>query len=350
MDDRQFYARAFLIALLGVITLVAYQLISPLLGPLVWAAIIAFALYPLQNFLCTHIPKRKNLVAFIVLSVGIIFIIAPLLAVGSAFVAQAAKLLGDIQQGAFFTKPLEDITFIGTLIEWLETNLNISADDLNRWVNDSFRSALQFFIGLGGKIFIGAVNTVVAFTVMVFVLFFFIRDNAEIINGLKALTPLSKERIDEFYTYAAEAMNAVLFGTVATALVQGALVGIAFAVIGLPAPVVFGAVTALFALLPVGGPSIIWIPAALYLASVDRWGAAIGLTIWGLAMVATIDNILRPILVSSRVHVSTLAVFIGVIGGVSAFGMIGLLIGPVLMALIMTILRYISEAKRNEAD
>jgi len=349
MNETQFFGRVFLIAILGVIAVIAYQLITPLLGPIAWAAIIAFALFPLQKRLSQRLNGRRNLAAMILLIGASLFIIAPILALGSAFVAQAAKLLGDIQQGAFFTRPLEDITGIGTILSWLETSLNIAPDDMNRWANDALRSALQFSVGLGGRIFIGAVNTVVAFTVMLFVLFFFIRDGGEIITALKALTPLSKSRIEEIYSYVAEALNAVLFGTVATAIVQGALVGAAFAVIGLPAPVVFGAVTALFALLPVGGPSITWIPAVFYLITIDRWGAAIGLTLWGLLMVATIDNILRPILVSSRAHVSTLAVFIGVIGGVAAFGMIGLLIGPVLMALIMTVLRYLAEAKAKQS-
>lgn len=355
MSDSQFYGRIFLLLILAIIGFLTFQIIAPFLAPIAWAAIFAFILYPLHKRLTPKLGGRPGLSATILLITGIIFMMGPLVALGSTFVAQAAILLGDIQAQTqsgrgLFTTPLREYALIGGLIEWGEATLNLNADDMLRWLSDGLRRALQSLVGLSGKLFLGAVNTAVASTIMAFILFFFIRDGETIIKGLKALSPLSRKRADELFTYVGEAMNAVIFGTVLTALVQGALVGLAFAVLGLPAPVVFGAVTALFALLPVGGPSITWVPAALFLLSDDRWLAALGLTAWGLLMVATIDNILRPILVSSRAQVGILTVFIGVIGGAAAFGLIGLLIGPVIMALVMAIIDYMIAERLGSMD
>src|SRR5665811_2046143 len=113
--------------------------------------------------------------------------------------------------------------------------------------------------------------------------------------------------------------RAVVYGEIMTALAQGALVGIGFAIAGLPSAVVFGVLTAVLALLPVGGAALVWVPAVVFLAATSQWGWAIFMFIWGMG-VSVSDNLMRPLLISIRVPVSTLAIFIGVIGGISAFG------------------------------
>jgi predicted PurR-regulated permease PerM len=131
----------------------------------------------------------------------------------------------------------------------------------------------------------------------------------------------------------------MVYGTGVTALVQGVLIAIGFAVVGLPSPIVFGVLAALLALVPLAGTPVVWVPAVLVLAAQERWYAAIFLLIWG-SLVATVDNVLRPMLVSGRAQVGTLTVFIGVLGGVSAFGPIGVILGPLVLALIIALVRF----------
>jgi predicted PurR-regulated permease PerM len=142
--------------------------------------------------------------------------------------------------------------------------------------------------------------------------------------------------------YLAEVTRAVVYGHSLTALAQGALVGIGFAIVHLPSPVVFGVLAALAALLPGAGTGFVLIPAVLYLAFDGRWGAAVFLGIWGIG-IALVDNILRPFLTRQHAAVSTLTVFVGVIGGLVAFGLIGLVLGPVLLSLIVALLRFAEE-------
>jgi predicted PurR-regulated permease PerM len=117
----------------------------------------------------------------------------------------------------------------------------------------------------------------------------------------------------------------------------------------LPSPVVFAVVAALLSLLPVGGTALVWVPAALFLVTQGRYGAALFLTLWGALLVGLMDNLLKPVLISGRAEVPTLAVFIGVIGGLSAFGPIGLFLGPVLLAMTIALLRWAEEHRSVHA-
>jgi predicted PurR-regulated permease PerM len=134
----------------------------------------------------------------------------------------------------------------------------------------------------------------------------------------------------------------VFVGIGLTAIVQGIMVGIAFAVAGMPSPVVFGVLAGILALLPAGGAAIVWIPAELYLAAAGQWGMTIFMLISGV-VISSADNFLRPILVSRYAPVSAFMVFVGVVGGIAAFGAIGIVVGPVFLALVAAILEYFDE-------
>jgi hypothetical protein len=132
----------------------------------------------------------------------------------------------------------------------------------------------------------------------------------------------------------------VVYGTGLTALAQGALVGIGFAIAQLPSPIVFGVLAAICALLPAGGAALVWAPGALWLFATGEWGWGVFMLVWG-AIVSVSDNLIRPIAIRTHAEVSTLAVFVGVVGGVAAFGTIGVILGPVLLTLVVSLLGYI---------
>jgi predicted PurR-regulated permease PerM len=144
--------------------------------------------------------------------------------------------------------------------------------------------------------------------------------------------------------------RAVFMGIGLTALVQGFLLGVGFAIAGLPSPLVFGVLGALFALVPVVGTAIIWVPATLWLMLQGEPGYALFIAGWGIIAVGSVDNFLRPILISGRVEVPTLAVFIGVMGGLSAFGFVGLFLGPIVLGLLVALFRFTTEALAPAAN
>ena len=165
---------------------------------------------------------------------------------------------------------------------------------------------------------------------MLFLLFFLLRDGRAILDHLTRLVPLEAARRERLLEYLAQVTRAVVFGSTATALIQGIFVAVGFALAGLPSPVVFGVLATIAALLPAGA-AVVLVPAVLYLAVGGHWLAAVFLAFWS-ALLIVVENVARPLLTAHRAHVSTLAVFVGAVGGVSAFGVLGLVIGPVLLS------------------
>ncbi|HUI63088.1 MAG TPA: AI-2E family transporter, partial [Steroidobacteraceae bacterium] len=173
---------------------------------------------------------------------------------------------------------------------------------------------------------------------MLFLLFFLLRDGREMLQQLTGFIPLEPRPRRQLLAYLGDVTRAVVFGSAATALIQGIFVGIGFALVGLPSPVVFAVLATIAAFLPAGS-AIVLVPAVLYLLAQGRWGAALFLAGWS-AAVAVIDNVLRPFLTARQAEVSSLAVFVGAIGGAAAFGILGLVIGPVLLGFVAALLHF----------
>jgi predicted PurR-regulated permease PerM len=162
------------------------------------------------------------------------------------------------------------------------------------------------------------------------------------LKGLMRLIPMPAARRIALRDYLSNVTRAVVFGHALTAVIQGTLVGIGFAIVGLPSPLVFGVFAGVAAFIPAAGTGFVLVPAVLYLAFSGQWGWAIFLGVWSVG-VGFSDNFLRPYLTRQRAQVSTLTVFVGVIGGVAAFGFLGSLIGPVVLALIVALLQFAEE-------
>jgi len=180
---------------------------------------------------------------------------------------------------------------------------------------------------------------------MLFVLFFVLRDGPALAVKFVRMLPIEERRRSRLWQHLADVTRAVFMGIGLTALVQGALVGVGFWIAGLPSPLVFGVVAALFALVPLVGTTIVWAPGAIFLALHGDYGHSIFLALWGVIVVGMVDNFLRPLLISGRAEVPTLAVFVGVMGGLSAFGFIGLFLGPIVLGLLVALFRYESEGQ-----
>jgi predicted PurR-regulated permease PerM len=158
------------------------------------------------------------------------------------------------------------------------------------------------------------------------------------------LVPLAAERKERLAHHMGDVTRAVVFGTLATSILQGISVAIGFALAGLPSPIVFGVLSAVVSVLPVGGTAFVWGPGAAWLLATGHTGAGVFLLIWGTLIVGLADNLLRPLLISGRSEVPTLAVFIGVLGGLAAFGMVGMFLGPIVISLAVALVRFADES------
>jgi predicted PurR-regulated permease PerM len=351
--DGALYARVFAIVTVTLVAYLLFLILQPFLTVLAWSVLIAFLLHPTHQRLLGWLRGRKGLSSILLTLATSIIFIGPLTALGVAFVRQAATLVEGLQSSYGELKfsglsALEHIPLLGSAVRWIVDVTPITREQLSSGAVSAARSVLGHIGTWGGTLFMGAMGTLVGFLLMLFLLFFFLRDGASMSARLKNLIPMAKTRKQELFDYLGAVTRAVVFGTLLTALLQGTLVGIGFAIVKLPSPVVFGVIAAIVALLPLGGTALVWGPAAIVLAMQQRYGAALFMLIWGGLLVGLIDNFLKPLLISGRAEVPTLAAFLGVLGGLAAFGPIGMFLGPVILALTIALVRW-AEEKRTPA-
>lgn len=348
-SERTFYTRAFALATILIIGYLLYLVLTPFFAPIGWALFIAFLIHPLHRWLTRKLGGRAALSAALLTLLTFLVVIGPLAGLGAAFAAQVTDLARHAQAFAVEHKPadlsdLASLPIVGPALVWVQENAGISLAQIQAWAVEGAQAVLKALGTLGRAAFVGALGTVIGFALMMFILFFAIRDGQRITDTARALLPASEADKARLFRHLASVTRALVYGSGVTALAQGALVAIGFAIVGLPSPVVFGVLAALAALIPLVGTPVVWVPAALVLAAQDRWGAALFMVIWG-GIVVTIDNFLRPWLVSGRAQIDALTVFIGVLGGVSAFGPIGVLLGPLVLALAIALVRFALESR-----
>jgi predicted PurR-regulated permease PerM len=351
LTANRFYTRSFGLVTALLLGLACYRIVEPFMGPLLWAIFFAFMLAPTHVRLRRKLRNRGDYSALLLTLLALVALVGPLAAFGGEFVHQASMLLqylqGVIADEANDLQQLVKHPLLQGIWHWLHQTVGISTTQLRDWLSEATRTLLQLLANLSGQLFLGALGTAMGLGLTLFFMFFFIRDGAAMLRVTRELVPMRVAKRQALYNHLAAVTRAVVFGTGLTALIQGALVGIGFLIVQLPSPLVFGVMAALLALLPFGGTAIVWLPAAGILAAQDRWVAAIFMLVWGALLVSIIDNVVKPMLISGRAEVATLTVFVGVLGGVSAFGAIGLFLGPVVLALAVALIQFALEAKHE---
>jgi predicted PurR-regulated permease PerM len=306
-------------------------------------------MHPLQARLKRRLRGRAGLAALLLTVLSFALFIGPLMLLGGAFATQVGMLVGSLQRLVAELKisSVDDLVALPvaqSALLWLESHVAISADQLRGWLVSGAEQTLQPLAALGGRAFLGALGTVVSFTMTMFLLFFFLRDGRSLYAAALGLIPLEEHHKLRLAHHMGNVTRAVVFGTLATSVLQGITVAVGFMLVGLPSPVVFGVAAAVLSVLPVGGTAFVWGPAALWLLATGHTGKGAFLLAYGIVIVALADNLLRPLLISGRSEVPTLAVFVGVLGGLAAFGMVGMFLGPLVISLVVALVRFADES------
>ncbi|MFM7706933.1 MAG: AI-2E family transporter [Gammaproteobacteria bacterium] len=347
MDD--FYRRGFLVLTVAVLGYALWQVLTPFWGALAWSICLAVLLAPLQDALTRRFGDSPGAAAGLLTALTPFVVFVPIALLGMAFVDQGRALIYELQRSpwridADTLTRIEEYPVIGPVISRAVALLDLDGAQVSDWVVGVGQSLLRLAANLGSSLVINVLSTTVAFLMMLFLLFFMLRDGRAMLRRVSHLVPLDAQHRERLTDLMANTTRAVVYGSGLTALIQGALTAIGFALTGLPSPIVFGVLAALFSLLPAGGTAFVWVPATLALAGMGRNGAALFMLAWG-AFISVSDNFLRPLLVSKQAHVSALAVFVGVVGGAAAFGGVGLIVGPVLLTLVSALVRFVEEMR-----
>ena len=343
-----FYPRVFALVVAAVLGYALILIFTPFALPMAWAAFLAFLLYPL-NIRLRRRFRGKEMAAGLLTALTPVVVLLPLSALSIDFVSQISTLLQKLQKAASELdiksfSDLQQFPWIARINTWLEANTGISAEQIQSWLISGTREVLKRAASMGGGFFLGALGSLLAFAIMLFLLFFFLRDGDLMLARARRLIPLTEERKERLFRQLGGVTRAIVVGTSVTAILQGVLIGIGFTIAGLPSPVVFGVLAALLSMLPVGGAAFVWGPAVIWLFFDGRWGFGIFMLVWGI-LLGGLDNILRPMLISGRAKISALAVFIGVLGGIPAFGAIGVIAGPVVLSLVLALIEFAEESR-----
>jgi predicted PurR-regulated permease PerM len=304
-----------------------YQLFSPFLRPLAWAAIFAAFFYSRHKVFERRVGRTAA--ASLSTSLVALIIVVPSVLVVMAFVDEARQTLGSIDLAAGGSRGLERIQRAWSWLQRQRFGRDIPDLDVVLKMGAA-RIAGVVTEGAGllaRSIAVQVVNVII----MLFALFFFFRDGDAIMSRLRRVLPFDPSFREGRIRETAELIKASISSGIIVALVQGAVGGLAFALLGLGAPVFWGVTMAFFSLLPLGA-WIVWMPVAVWLLLTGEVGRGIAVLGIGAGGISLIDNFLRPMLLAGRSQMNGLLVFISLLGGMAAFGLIGLILGPVIMA------------------
>jgi predicted PurR-regulated permease PerM len=325
--------RLLVFVLAGATVLVAWlcwHLIKPFVPSLTWALVLAVLAHPMHEWIVKTLkwPSVSAALAVVLVTIAIALpttLVVRQIGIEAVESASTARKLLDADR---WKLAIERFPRLAPLREWVEREVDVDEQvgDASTQMAKGVRNVLQH-----------AVDVSIGVLITLFLLFYFLRDKRRILRVIAQSVPLAQNETAQVRDNIRNTISAVVFGTLAVAVVQGTLGGLMFWWLGLPAPILWGAIMAILAILPLFGAALIWVPAALYLAINGEWDKAILLTGWGTIVVGLIDNLLYPVLVKNKLRIHTVPVFIAVLGGLLAFGATGVVLGPLILAVALAL-------------
>jgi predicted PurR-regulated permease PerM len=334
----------FLLTLAALALYLSYLVAKPFLNSILAAVVLAITFYPLHARIISLV-SRPNLAATISTLLVMLVVAIPAVFLSAVVTSELADLYQSLSEksaaqgglSAYFMHLLEaPLRLVGRY-------LDVSRIDLRSTLLGWVEQVSRYMVGIGGRAVSNLVSLMLGIVVIFFTLFFLFRDGVWIRQRIAALLPLTHEQARRLIARISETVVASVYGGVAVALAQGLLTGLAFWLLGLSSPVVWGLVASLASLVPVIGTGMVWGPAAVVLIMSGHWIKALILFGWGAAVVAQVDALVRPYVVSERAKMHNLLIFFALLGGVRAFGIMGIFIGPVVVSVTIALLDMLSQ-------
>jgi len=354
--NRDWLGTAFFFTLLLVLLYGAFLILSPFLKALTWAAVLAVLFYPAYDWLLKLFKGKATLASLTIIVVIALVVILPGIQIVGFLTEEVVELVKSVgalahgegveawKQSPWIQPLLRLWSMLG--VELAELKFEIDWKKLViQGAQVSSGAVLSQVTGAAQNLFLFVANV---FLVLL-TLFFFLRDGAAFCYRLRRLLPMDPEHQERLFANITNAVTAVVHGCFVVAMIQGVLAGLAYWALGVPYAVVWGVATGFFALLPVGGSTIVTIPTAIYLFLQGDIVRGVLLVIWALGVVGTVDNVLKPIFIGSRLKLPILLLFFGILGGLAVFGALGLILGPVLLALLAALLDLYREEYGSDA-
>lgn len=317
-----------------------YRLVEPFLEPLLWAAILAVFFHKLYLWLLGAL-RGPNRAALATILLVLLLLILPLAWLTPRLIQQTGAFLAAVSTG-------EELTRLRAILDQYWARSPVPLGDVQE-VLDDFARQMRGRVGqLSARAAGNLVTSIFHLTVTLFAMFYLLRDGERIVALLRGLFPWGLERHNQMIRQTVDLVQVTISSTFLTAAVQGLLGGLIYWALGIPSPALWGVVMALMAVLPLIGPWLVWGPMAVSLLIGGETARGIALLVLGFLVVSGADNVLRPILIAGRTQLNGLLVFISVLGGIQTMGFVGVVLGPLLVATAVGLLRGYVETLPEE--
>jgi len=355
------FARYFFMAAILGVGLMFFWVISPFFDTLIFASLVAIIFYPIQKFLMIKMKGRRTLPALITTMSVFFILLAPLILL-SIYVAQEAiesfSILESFLSNYDFDglKEFSDVPYLGAWLDSLSQEygfqelLSSYEFDVIASLSDLAEGATTFIVNEAGNIFKGISDWMVQLFIFFITVYYFFRDGDKVTAYLKKISPLPEQYENEIELKLRDSTYAVVVGNFGTAVIQGLAGGIGFAIVGIEHVVLWATFMAFASLIPYVGATIIWLPVAvsLFFAGELWWAGFLG--IWGMLVVASVDNVVRPFLIGGSAKMHSLATFLVVLGGILIFGLKGIVYGPLILSITITVIHIYEKEYKHILD
>jgi len=330
-----------------------YRILSPFLEPIFWAIVLAMVFYPAFRKLRSILVKKGFLPAMLMTLLVILVIVIPftllLVSLANEVVRTYQSLQEMIKTGQLlaYLESLRKIPVVETIWVSVDQSLGLSQTEPLDFLLKNIETISTFLLDQSSKILKGLSTFVISFFFTLLSLYYLFKDGDHLFLRLKEIIPAPPKERDLLIRRFADMVNATIYGGLFVAIVQGALGGLSYWVLGLHSPILWGTAMAFLSFIPIGGTALIWVPTSIILFIEGAFLEGIILLAIGVFVIGMADNFLRPLLISSRTDIHPLLLFFAVLGGIQAFGLIGLVAGPLVATLCLTLIEMYAQASRS---
>ncbi|MBA3638622.1 MAG: AI-2E family transporter [Acidobacteriota bacterium] len=338
---------------LGVVLALALYLcwlmVQPFINVVLWAAVLAVVFYPMHRRIQSRVPSPAGAAGLSTLLV-IVLILLPTTFITIAVVRELAGAADNLQAGVQKLSSASTIPWVAWILERTGGYVDINPEAARVFIAERLQAwggalAASTLLVVGG-----AVGAIVQMVLVVFTMFYMFRDGDAITQAVYRILPLERIQMHDITVRTQEVIGATIYGVLVIAAIQGTLGALIFSLLGLPSPLLWGVVMFFLSMIPMAGSFLVWIPAAIYLGLTGEYVKAGMLVAWGAVVIGSIDNFLSPRLVGRRARLHELLIFFSVLGGLQVFGVLGLVLGPVVVAVTLALIEMVRQAHRPPAE
>ena len=336
----------FLVVFTAATLYLSYLIARPFLTPILTATLLAIAIYPIFRRFCRTTSNRTG-AALLTTFLVFIAILVPTVLIIEKLAHETTNLYAWLNEKKTIEGGWRE--YAGTIVDppltWLAGRTGMAKEQLRDTALGRLQNLSSSLLNWAKSLAMNLGATLIDTIIMLLTLFFLLRDGERIRRRIGLILPIEQHRFEQLVETISTSIAANLYGVVAVAVAQGTLGAIGYMIAGLPSVILWSVATSLFSMIPMAGAAAVWVTASIYLLAMGDWGKAIFMAAWGAGVISTADNIVRPWVLSGKVKLHTLLIFFSLLGGVRAFGIIGLFLGPIIVSVAMALLEILQEER-----